>query len=67
VRVGDLVATVLQRAGAEADIITNPSLVRAIDLPALVGCPDKLRHDTGWSPRHTRADIIDDLIHAQTR
>jgi GDP-4-dehydro-6-deoxy-D-mannose reductase len=67
VSVAELVVTVLQRAGARADIITDPSLVRSVDLPALVGCPDKLRNDTGWSPRRTRVDIIDDLIHAQTR
>jgi GDP-4-dehydro-6-deoxy-D-mannose reductase len=65
--VGELAEAVLQRTGARADIITDPSLVRAIDLPALVGCPEKLRAHTGWSPRCTRADIIDDLIHAQTR
>ena len=65
--VGEFAATVLQRTGVRADITTDPSLVRAVDLPALVGCPEKLRTDTGWSPRRTRADIIDDLIHAQAR
>ena len=65
VSVGDLVAAVLQRVGVPADITTDPSLVRAVDLPVLVGSPDKLRRATGWSPRRTRVDIIDDLIHAQ--
>lgn len=67
VSVGDLAQAVLQRTGVRADIITDPSLVRSVDLPALVGSPDKLRRETGWSPRRTRADIIDDLINAQTR
>jgi GDP-4-dehydro-6-deoxy-D-mannose reductase len=67
VTVGELAATVLQRVGSPADITTDPSLVRPVDLPALVGSPEKLRRATGWSPRRTRADIIDDLIHAQTR
>jgi GDP-4-dehydro-6-deoxy-D-mannose reductase len=66
VAVGELAATVLQRVGVPADITTDLSLVRPVDLPALVGSPDKLRRATGWSPRRTRADIIDDLIHAQT-
>jgi GDP-4-dehydro-6-deoxy-D-mannose reductase len=66
VAVGDLAAAVLHRLGARADITTDPTLVRSIDLPALVGSPEKLRRATGWSPRRTRADIIDDLIHAQT-
>jgi GDP-4-dehydro-6-deoxy-D-mannose reductase len=67
VTVGELAATVLQRVGVRADITTDPSLVRPVDLPALVGSPDKLRRATGWSARRTREDIIDDLIHAQTR
>jgi GDP-4-dehydro-6-deoxy-D-mannose reductase len=66
VAVGELAAAVLQRLGVRADITTDPSLVRPVDLPALVGSPEKLRRTTGWSPRRTRADIIDDLIHAQT-
>ncbi len=65
VTVGELAADVLQRAGVRADITTDPSLVRPVDLPALVGSSAKLRRTTGWSPRRTRADIIDDLIHAQ--
>ncbi len=67
VAVGELAVAVLQRVGVRADITTDPSLVRPVDLPALVGSPEKLRRATGWSPRRTRADIIDDLIHAQTR
>jgi GDP-4-dehydro-6-deoxy-D-mannose reductase len=67
VSVEELASAVLQRTGVRADITTDSSLVRAVDLPALVGCPEKLRKDTGWSPRRSRAEIIDDLIHAQTR
>jgi len=67
VSVGELAEVVLQRMGANADITTDPSLVRAVDLPALVGSPEKLRRVTGWSPRRTCEDLIDDLIHAQTR
>ena len=67
VAVGELTVAVLQRVGVRADITTDPSLVRPVDLPALVGSPEKLRRATGWSPRRTRADIIDDLIHAQAR
>lgn len=65
VAVGELASDVLQRVGVRADITTDPSLVRPVDLPALVGSPEKLHRTTGWAPRRTRADIIDDLIHAQ--
>jgi GDP-4-dehydro-6-deoxy-D-mannose reductase len=67
VTVGELAADVLQRVGVRADITIDPSLVRPVDLPALVGSPAKLQRATGWSARRTRADIIDDLIHAQAR
>jgi GDP-4-dehydro-6-deoxy-D-mannose reductase len=67
VSVGELAETVLQRMGVRADITTDPSLVRAVDLPALVGSAEKLRRATGWVPRRSCADIIDDLIHAQAR
>ena len=64
--VRELAASVLQRLGVRADITIDQSLLRPVDLPALVGSPEKLCHATGWSPRRTPSDIIDDLIHAQT-
>jgi GDP-4-dehydro-6-deoxy-D-mannose reductase len=64
--VRQLAADVLLRGGVSAEISTAPSLVRATDIPALVGSPAKLMRDTGWSPRKTPADIIDDLLNAAT-
>lgn len=58
---------VLLRLGTTAEITTDPTLVRGVDVPVLVGSPDKLKRATGWWPTRTRADIIDDLIHAATR
>jgi GDP-4-dehydro-6-deoxy-D-mannose reductase len=63
----ELASEVLQRVGSNAEITTDPALVRGVDVPMLVGSPAKLEHATGWRPRHSRADIIDDLIHAATR
>jgi GDP-4-dehydro-6-deoxy-D-mannose reductase len=64
--VRELAAGVLQRLAVRADITIDQSLLRPVDLPALVGSPEKLCRATGWSPRRTPSDIIDDLIHAQT-
>jgi len=67
--VRELAADVLLQAGVHADISTEPALVRSVDLPVLVGSAAKLRQDTGWAPRLTHADIIDDLLrsaHAAT-
>ena len=66
VRVRDLTNRVLELAGVRAEILTDPSLQRAVDVPALVGSPEKLTRATGWRPRRTRDDIINDLLHATT-
>lgn len=66
VSVRQLAADVLLRAGVSAEISTAPSLMRATDIPALIGSPEKLMRETGWSPRTTHADIIDDLLNAAT-
>jgi GDP-4-dehydro-6-deoxy-D-mannose reductase len=65
--VRELAAAVLQRLGVSADIATDPARARSVDVPVLVGSNQKLRRATGWAPRKTRDDIIDDLIHAATR
>jgi GDP-4-dehydro-6-deoxy-D-mannose reductase len=62
-----LARLVLQRVGVSADISSDPALSRPVDVPVQIGSNDKLRRATGWAPRHTREDIIDDLIHAATR
>jgi len=63
----ELASEVLLRVGTTAEITTDPALVRAGDVPVLVGSPAKLHHSTAWRATRTRADIIDDLIHAATR
>ena len=62
-----LATAVLQHLGVRADIVTDGQLARPVDVPVQVGSNHKLRRATGWAPRLTRADIIDDLIHAATR
>jgi GDP-4-dehydro-6-deoxy-D-mannose reductase len=63
----ELATEVLLRVGTTAEIMTDPALVRGVDVPVLVGSPAKLQRTTGWRPTRTRADIIDDLINAATR
>lgn len=62
VTVRALAERVLQRLGTTAEIVSDPALVRPVDVPALIGSPAKLRAATGWTPRHSRDAIIDDLI-----
>ena len=66
ISVRDLATDVLLRAGLAPDISSDPALIRGVDIPVLVGSPAKLQRDTGWTPRKTHADIIDDLLNAAT-
>jgi len=67
VSVRALAQAVLRRVGASAEVTMDPALARPVDVPVLVGANAKLRRATGWAPRYSRDDIIDDLIHAATR
>ena len=67
VSAGELAREVLLRVGLSAEITTDSTLVRGVDVPVLVGSPAKLARITGWRPTRGRSDIIDDLIHAATR
>lgn len=65
--VRELAERVLKRAGASAEISSDSVLLRPIDVPILIGDNTKLRQATGWTPKRTIDDIIDDLIHAAPR
>lgn len=62
----DLAVMALQRAGVQAEICTDVSLVRPNEIEVLVGSAAKLHAATGWAPRRTCEDIIDDLLNAAT-
>jgi len=64
VTVETLAREVCARAGVEAELVSDPALRRAVDVPWLVGDNAKLRSATGWTPRRSRSDIIDDLLNA---
>ncbi|HUL03879.1 MAG TPA: GDP-mannose 4,6-dehydratase [Gemmatimonadales bacterium] len=43
----------------------DPALVRATDIPYLIGDAAKLRACTGWAPRHSLEETLQDVIDAQ--
>lgn len=43
----------------------DPALVRATDIPYLLGDGSKLRARTGWAPRHSLEETLKDVIDAQ--
>lgn len=52
--------------GAEAVPVPDPELMRAADLPHLVGDASRLRQATGWTPRFPFEQTLRDLVDAQT-
>ncbi|MDQ6827509.1 MAG: GDP-mannose 4,6-dehydratase [Gemmatimonadota bacterium] len=59
-----LAERIIQLTGARVDLREDPALVRAADVPVLVGDAGKLRAATGWSPRESVDTIIEDVIRA---
>jgi GDP-4-dehydro-6-deoxy-D-mannose reductase len=64
--VGDLAAMVLKQVRHDARVVSDPALVRPVDVPALIGNPAKLTADTTWRPKADLEMLIDDLIDAAT-
>lgn len=68
----DIAAQILRCVGVSATVVEDPALMRAIDVPYLVGDAALLTRTTGWHPRHSFDDIVNDLLndtlhHATTR
>jgi GDP-4-dehydro-6-deoxy-D-mannose reductase len=62
--VGALARRVLDRFDLASDVVSDPALVRPVDVPALVGDAGKLRAHTGWRPTRDLDALLDDLIAA---
>ncbi|WP_053334184.1 GDP-mannose 4,6-dehydratase [Gemmatimonas phototrophica] len=64
--VQQILEKVLARTGSRAVPTEDPTLVRPVDVPVLIGDPRKLQHATAWRAQRSLDDIIEDLIHAAT-
>lgn len=62
VSVREMVERVLQRTGVQAELKEDPALVRAVDVPVLVGDATRLSAHTGWKPTRGFDSILDDLL-----
>lgn len=60
--VRDVSERVLARVGLTAELKEDPALVRAVEVPVLVGNAARLTADTGWKAIRSFDDIIDDLL-----
>jgi GDP-4-dehydro-6-deoxy-D-mannose reductase len=57
----DLVMFLIGLSGAPIEIRIDPALERSIDIPLLVGSPEKLISLTGWKPMISLEDSLRDL------
>jgi GDP-4-dehydro-6-deoxy-D-mannose reductase len=63
----DLFHRVADLVGVTAEPVPDPSLVRAGDIPYLVGDSTKLRRATGWAPTLKLEQTLREMVDAQTR
>lgn len=65
--VTELAGRMLELAGADLQLVTDPELVRPVDVPVVCGDPTKLRRATGWELAfdldQTLGDVLEEWEH----
>jgi GDP-4-dehydro-6-deoxy-D-mannose reductase len=65
IAIEDLARRMLARSTIHQELVTDPELVRPVDIPVLLGDATKLHEATGWLPEipldTTLADLLDDM------
>jgi GDP-4-dehydro-6-deoxy-D-mannose reductase len=62
VAMADVAAQLLELAGADLTLETDPALVRPVDVPVLRGSAERLRTATGWEPLIPLATTLADVL-----
>ncbi len=62
VAVADVAARLLALAGADLALVTDPALVRPVDVPVLRGSAARLEAATGWKPALPLDDTLRDVL-----
>jgi GDP-4-dehydro-6-deoxy-D-mannose reductase len=62
VSVQEIADQLLSRAERPITLVTDPDLVRPVEVPRLVGSNDLLRATTGWEPEIPLARTLDDVL-----
>ena len=60
----DLFRRLAALAGVRVEPVPDPSLIRTGDIPYLVGDAGKIRRATGWSPRYSLDQTLQELVNA---
>ena len=62
VSVSEIARGLLALAERPLELVVDPQLVRATDVPVLVGDPSRLRRATGWQPEIALAQTLGDVL-----
>jgi len=60
--IGELVALVLRLLGSEREVLFEGRPNSSDDIPFLVGSPDRLSAESGWSPKQTLEQSLRDML-----
>jgi GDP-4-dehydro-6-deoxy-D-mannose reductase len=62
VRIAEALEILLERTEAEVEVVVDPALLRASDIPHLVGSSELFRATTGWHPEIPLEKTLQDLL-----
>jgi GDP-4-dehydro-6-deoxy-D-mannose reductase len=62
IEVGALATRLLELSGTDLEIVTDPELVRAVDVPVLLGDNTRLTAATGWVPEIPLDTTLTDVL-----
>jgi GDP-4-dehydro-6-deoxy-D-mannose reductase len=62
VSIDEVAHRLLELAGADLELRPDPSLVRPVDVPVLLGDPGKLEQQTGWRPEIDLDRTLSDVL-----
>ena len=66
--VGDLLHRMIELAGSHANVVVDADRYRSADIPVASMASDLLRSLTGWAPRRSMDDMLNDVLdHARAR
>lgn len=60
-KLGDLLDIIISFSSKKIDIVPDPSRLRPVDIPMLIGSPEKLKRTTGWRPEIKIEKTLRDL------
>ncbi len=61
--IAELLDTMIELAGLEVRVETDPARLRPLDVPLVAGCPERLR-GLGWEPRRSVREALGELLAA---